>query len=320
LSYKFSTKILFFRIGAHFVNPAKIPKNQIFFQEKAKHLCLYCTKNEKQKKKTVQNVENGIDGQLLNAIIKPSETLFGKEPMKNLSNTGEFVNLHKKDIREQVFEQLLMKITMGEWKSGEKLPSENELSAAMGVSRISVREAIQKLAAINLVETFRGKGTYVKAFSTNNYLKSMTPMLYMSKEDIKSVLEYRRILEIGIIDLYLRNVKERDINDLQKMLDKMESYYKKKDLNKYRKYDVEFHMKLYEMTDNPFIIKISVIVKDVLNSSIEGGLTEEGAGEGVEFHTQILDCIRRKDADRLKIVISDMLRRTEEGLDKKYEK
>ena len=119
--------------------------------------------------------------------------------MKNLSTTKEFVNLHKKDIREQVFEQLLMKITMGEWKSGEKIPSENELSTAMGVSRISVLEAIQKLDAINLVETFRGKGTYVKEFSTNNYLKSMTPMLYLSKGDIKSVLEYRRILEIGII-------------------------------------------------------------------------------------------------------------------------
>ena len=240
--------------------------------------------------------------------------------MKNLSTTKEFVNLHKEDIREQVFEQLLMKITMGEWKSGEKIPSENELSTAMGVSRISVREAIQKLDAINLVETFRGKGTYVKEFSTNNYLKSMTPMLYLSKGDIKSVLEYRRILEIGIIELYLRNVKEKDIHDLQKMLDKMEYYCKKKDLNKYRKYDLDFHMRLYEMTDNPFIIKISVIVKDVLNSSIEGGLTQEGAEEGVGYHRDILECIETGDADRLKLVISDMLEKVEEGVDKKYEK
>lgn len=236
-----------------------------------------------------------------------------------MSVSTEFVNLYKKDIREQVFEQLLMKITMGEWKAGEKIPSENELSIAMGVSRISVREAIQKLDAINLVETFRGKGTYVKAFSTNNYLKSMTPMLCLSKGDIKSILEYRRILEIGIIDLYLRSVKERDIHDLQKILDKMETYCQK-DLNKYRKYDVDFHMKLYEMTDNPFLIKISLIVKDVLNSSIEGGLTQEGAIEGIGYHTDILECIKNKDADKLKVVISDMLSKVEEGVDKKYEK
>lgn len=237
-----------------------------------------------------------------------------------MSSTNQFVNLHKKEIREQVFEQLLMKITMGEWKPGEKIPSENQLSAVMGVSRISVREAIQKLAAINVVETFRGKGTYVKAFSTNNYLKSMTPMLYLSRGDIEAVEEYRKIVEIGIIDLYIRNVKQRDIDDLKKMLGKMEHYYQKNNLNKYREYDLDFHMKLYEMTDNPFIIKISNIIKDVINSAIEGALTEEGAREGLEFHGAILECIENRDAGKLKKITAEMFEKVEEGIVKKYEK
>ena len=88
--------------------------------------------------------------------------------------------LDKKEIRQQVFEQLLSQITTGKWKPGEKIPSENELTSIMGVSRISVREAIQKLAAMDLVETYRGKGTFVKEFTTNNYLKSLTPMLLMT--------------------------------------------------------------------------------------------------------------------------------------------
>ena len=73
-----------------------------------------------------------------------------------------FEYLKKQDIKEQVFQQLLSKIQSGEWKPGEKLPSENELTKAMGVSRITVREAIQKLVAINLVETYQGKGSFVK--------------------------------------------------------------------------------------------------------------------------------------------------------------
>ena len=47
--------------------------------------------------------------------------------------------LDKKEIRQQVFEQLLSQITTGKWKPGEKIPSENELTSIMGVSRISVR-------------------------------------------------------------------------------------------------------------------------------------------------------------------------------------
>ena len=42
--------------------------------------------------------------------------------------------LDKKEIRQQVFEQLLSQITTGKWKPGEKIPSENELTSIMGVS------------------------------------------------------------------------------------------------------------------------------------------------------------------------------------------
>lgn len=229
--------------------------------------------------------------------------------------SGELTNLHKKEIREQVFEQLLMKITMGEWKAGEKIPSENELTKAMGVSRISVREAIQKLVAINVVETFRGKGTYVKAFSANNYIKSMTPMLYLSYDDIKSVVEYRKILEIGIIDIFMKHVKQRDVEALRRHLEKMDYYCKKKNLNKYKEHDVAFHMKLYEMTDNPFIIKISNIARDVINSAIGGALSEKGAREGVEFHTKILECIEAEDAESLKNITAELFQKVEEDIE-----
>lgn len=40
--------------------------------------------------------------------------------------------LDKKEIRQQVFEQLLSQITTGKWKPGEKIPSENELTSIMG--------------------------------------------------------------------------------------------------------------------------------------------------------------------------------------------
>lgn len=207
--------------------------------------------------------------------------------------------LDKKDIREQVFDQLLSQITTGKWKPGEKIPSENELTNIMGVSRISVREAIQKLAAMDLVETYRGKGTFVKEFTTNNYLKSLTPMLLMTPGDILFVVEYRRILEVGIIDLYTRNTTERDIVFLARTLDKMKQYYRT-NLKKYTKYDLEFHMKLYEMTGNPFIIKISNLIYDILSAAMKEAVTERGAEEGIDFHSKMLEYIKKGDIPKLK--------------------
>lgn len=207
--------------------------------------------------------------------------------------------LDKKDIREQVFDQLLSQITTGKWKPGEKIPSENELTSIMGVSRISVREAIQKLAAMDLVETYRGKGTFVKEFTTNNYLKSLTPMLLMTPGDILFVVEYRRILEVGIIDLYTRNTTERDIVFLSRTLDKMKQYYRT-NLKKYTKYDLEFHMKQYEMTGNPFIIKISNLIYDILSAAMKEAVTERGAEEGIDFHSKMLEYIKTGDVPKLK--------------------
>ncbi|KAI4440690.1 HTH-type transcriptional repressor NanR [Schaedlerella arabinosiphila] len=218
-----------------------------------------------------------------------------------------FESLKKQDIKEQVFEQLLMKIEMGEWKPGEKLPSENELTKAMGVSRITIREAIQKLVAINVVETFQGKGTFVKTVTSNSYLKSMTPMLFLNNDDIRAVLEYRKIIEVGIIDILIEKATEKDISILKKYLDKMSYYYNKKNLGKYKEYDLNFHMKLYEMTDNPFIIKISNIAKDVMNSAMSGTLTEQGAKDGLEYHGKIIECIENRNAEELKKITKSML-------------
>lgn len=223
-----------------------------------------------------------------------------------------FEYLKKQDIKEQVFQQLLSKIQSGEWKPGEKLPSENELTKAMGVSRITVREAIQKLVAINLVETYQGKGSFVKNVNSNSYLKSMTPMLMMDNEDVRSVLEYRKIMEVGIIDAVIERASDSDIKVLERLTGKMHQHCDHWNINKYKQYDIEFHMKMYEITRNPFIIKISNITKDILNSALSFTVTKKGAEEGVEFHTQIIECIKARDAEKLRRITRESLKAIED--------
>ena len=63
------------------------------------------------------------------------------------------------NIAEKVFEQLRDQILQGTWKEGEKLPSEQELTETLGVSRSSVRQAIRTLADYGMVETRNGTGT-----------------------------------------------------------------------------------------------------------------------------------------------------------------
>ncbi len=71
-------------------------------------------------------------------------------------------------------------------------------------------------------------------------------------------------------------------------------------------------MKMYEITRNPFIIKISNITKDILNSALSFTVTQKGAEEGVEFHTQIIECIKARDAEKLRRITRESLKAIED--------
>ena len=64
-------------------------------------------------------------------------------------------------LRSQVYMQLKSQLMEGVWKVGERLPSENELCNILGVSRVTVRAAIQQLEILGLVETKHGGGNFV---------------------------------------------------------------------------------------------------------------------------------------------------------------
>ena len=64
-------------------------------------------------------------------------------------------------VGEQVFEQLKKLLIQGEWKQGEKIPSENELADMFGVSRITIRQALQKLSTLGLKMCIRDRSIFV---------------------------------------------------------------------------------------------------------------------------------------------------------------
>ena len=140
-------------------------------------------------------------------------------------------------------------------------------------------------------------------------------MLLMSNDDLYSVLEYRKIMEVGIIDIFMKKVTQKDIDYLKKDLEKMRYFSEKNNMNKYRQYDLDFHMRLYEMTDNPFIIKLSNITRDVINSAMGETLTEQGAEEGIDFHQKIIECLESRDGERLKKITEELLDAVEDDID-----
>ena len=105
------------------------------------------------------------------------------------------------NIAEKVFEQLRDQILQGTWKEGEKLPSEQELTETLGVSRSSVRQAIRTLADYGMVETRNGTGTYVKRQISGNYMLNIVPIGDLQFEDIVEVLDFLCLIEDSVAEI-----------------------------------------------------------------------------------------------------------------------
>ncbi|RPI98323.1 MAG: FadR family transcriptional regulator [Desulfobacteraceae bacterium] len=106
-------------------------------------------------------------------------------------------NIKKESVRVQVFRQLRDQVLRRTWPPGSKIPSEHELSRTMGVSRVSIREGIQHLVSLGILETRHGEGTFVRELSGEIYFNSLIPLIALDETDIFHVLEYRRIIEKG---------------------------------------------------------------------------------------------------------------------------
>ena len=121
-----------------------------------------------------------------------------------------FQPLGKQNTSDLVFNQLLARISEGEWVDGDRIPSENELRESLGVSRDSVREAIKRLAAMGLLRSEQGKGTFVRKIDTGFYLNMLIPTLFLSEDEGLHILQFMKAIQVESARIAAETATEED--------------------------------------------------------------------------------------------------------------
>ena len=197
-------------------------------------------------------------------------------------------------LRSQVYMQLKAQLMEGVWKSGEKLPSENELCGLFGVSRVTVRAAIQQLEILGLVETKHGGGNFVKDFSTINAMDALHPLIQINEnQDIITVLEYRKIIEKGTIGLVVPKITQKDIDYLEETYATMLSCTDQPE--KHAQADHQFHFRLAQIAQNPIITKVYEIINVILSAAMVDIVGLLGTEIGLRYHRKLIDALKRRD-------------------------
>ena len=133
-------------------------------------------------------------------------------------------NLKSESVVQQVINCLTDGMVSGELKPGDRLPSEPELAAQLGVARTSVREATKILAYLGVLESRRSEGTFV----ANGFQESMIdPMVYgvilNGARDFDSLMELRELIEVGIMRLAVKKENPEQLADIRLKLEDFEA-------------------------------------------------------------------------------------------------
>jgi len=203
-----------------------------------------------------------------------------------------------KRISDQVFEQIRELIYKGEFKPGQQILPERELAISMAVSRTSVRNAINKLVTLGLLEHRQGQGTFVSS-PENRHGNPLAAVMATDEATLDDLLEVRLGLECNAAMLAAQRATETDIRAIRKSLEEMAE-----DLAETDKIgtapDTAFHMAITFSTKNPVLIHLMRNFYDFLFVGIKKNLThmymDRAALEDVlQHHQTIFAAIERRD-------------------------
>lgn len=213
----------------------------------------------------------------------------------------EIKKIVRDGVCDQVYTQLKENILKGTWKPGDKIPSENQLVSLFGVSRASIRMAIQRMITLGLLESRVGNGTYVKAFSPGNVINEIVS-LTLKPEDQIEIMEFRKALEVEALRLAVERATDEDLRDLEEIHIHARKAFRELDLETYFKEDMQFHTQIFRMSKNSIFISTFEILGDVFfphfySVAKDFFRTNEVPSDESDQHTIIVNALKNRDLE-----------------------
>lgn len=158
-----------------------------------------------------------------------------------------------------IYQKLLQNIRDGVWKNGELIPSESELCERYGVSRVSVRSAIQRLKGVGLITTRRGKGSYVRNVGSMYDYQNMQEEIELTIKDATEIEQLRQALEITCAQIIIERQVPEDLVEIEQAYRGMVEAAQKQDYAAYTKCDYAFHLSIILASHNERFAQIMQI-------------------------------------------------------------
>ena len=207
--------------------------------------------------------------------------------------------LEKTSLSDAVTDWIISQIRKGQYRAGDRLPTERELAEQLGVGRNSVREGLRFLEKLGILEIRQGTGTVVRSLSLGKVFEHLVPVqtiIDLPDRDVRDIMHVRRILEAESVQLAAQYATERQLARLEELLDGMAASLENP--RDYLEMDLEFHVVVAKASSNPVLAQLINLIRDIYTRYFEIVLKDPEMNKtSLDFHRKLYAALRDHDAD-----------------------
>jgi len=231
----------------------------------------------------------------------------------------ELPKIKKTTLVDSIVEIIINKINNNEFKTGEVLPSEIEMSKQFGVSRATVREAVSYLIGMGVLERTEN-GLEIVQSIPSQFLRNLNSIIDVGFET-QSLYETRIFFEIGFAYLASLKANEEDIKKLDQLnldiinnLDNAETYWKT---------DLEFHYEIARIADNEFLFSLYKMIMKLFTNYLENNnknifKQRKVVQETPIYHEKLIEALKAENSvDAINVTIQSLQKAMSDMINRK---
>jgi DNA-binding FadR family transcriptional regulator len=202
--------------------------------------------------------------------------------------------VRRRSLIDEVTDTLRGEIADGTWKVGQRIPNETELCRQVGVGRNTVREAVQTLVHLGLLERRQGSGTYVTA--TSEVPRDLGRLL--SAAERREVAELRLALDVSAAALAARRRTDDDLVALWQASGARGEARDRGDLQGIVDADIALHRAVAAAAHNSVLLQVYDSVLPTFAAGVRDDMSSHVGGTYDAEHDAIVSAIADGDSDR----------------------
>jgi GntR family transcriptional repressor for pyruvate dehydrogenase complex len=205
--------------------------------------------------------------------------------------------IQKKKLADYVIEEIKQMLKCGELKAGDKLPDQNKFACQLGVSRLSLREALHTLQLMGVIEQQPRVGTIIINGNTDRWVTQMPSPFLSDSEATLELLEARKFIEMAVANDVIKNIDQIEIDKLESIITTMGSALENNNMDKYSSLDVEFHMLIANTTQNRYIKRMFLSVYSLMEQFMSEAFQALPGlvNDSLKMHVRIFESLKEQD-------------------------